>query len=232
MGREVSTETFARICLELQARGAENINIVTGSHAAPALAAGIACARAQGLAIPALWNSSAYERAETLSLLEGAVDGYLPDLKTLDSAVSRRLFNAPDYPERAPQAIERMIQASPLRFKNNLLVSGVIIRHLALPGLLAASRAVLRCFADRWQGRALLSVMSQYTPAGNAPLKRPLNGREYERLVGWLREFAIDEGFCQDLAPDPGALPDFRRENPFPPALSTPVWHFAAPSSP
>ena len=227
MGKEVTSEVFARICLELREQGAENINIVTGTHAAPALVAGIAHARARGLDIPTLWNSSAYERVETLSLLEGVVDGYLPDLKTLDPELGRRLFNAPGYPETALRAIERMIRISPLKFKNNVMVSGVMVRHLALPGLLMATKAVLRWFAGHWQDRALLSVMSQYTPVGNTPLTRPLNRREYERIVGWLREFDIEQGFCQDLAPGSDWFPDFSRRNPFPSTLSTPVWHFS-----
>ncbi|MDR2493834.1 MAG: radical SAM protein, partial [Spirochaetaceae bacterium] len=100
-GRAVTPDEFAGICLDLQSRGAENINIVTGTHAAPAIAESLRRARDRGLRIPTLWNSSAYESPETLSLLEDVMDGYLPDLKTLDAEVGRRLFNAPDYPEAA-----------------------------------------------------------------------------------------------------------------------------------
>jgi putative pyruvate formate lyase activating enzyme len=160
------------------------------------------------------------------------MDGYLPDLKTLDAEVGRRLFNAPDYPEAAVRAIERMIGARPLVIKNGVLVSGVLVRHLALPGLLRSTEAALRWFSRHWRDRALLSVMSQYAPVRDAPPSRALSRREYERIIIWLREFGIEEGYCQDMARDQDWLPDFTRENPFPPDFSTPVWHFSAPPQP
>ncbi|MDR2103476.1 MAG: radical SAM protein, partial [Treponema sp.] len=110
MGKAAGPEEFARICMALQEGGAENINIVTGSHGTPAIVSGIRLARSRGLRIPALWNSSAYEGMEALSLLEDAVEVYLPDLKTLDSDLAGRFFRAPDYPPRAQAAILRMLE--------------------------------------------------------------------------------------------------------------------------
>jgi putative pyruvate formate lyase activating enzyme len=100
MGAPVDAALFADICRELQARGAENINIVTGSHAVEGIAAGLAEARKRGLAIPALWNSSAYETVDAIDAAADQIQVYLPDLKTLDSAVAARYFHAPDYPRR------------------------------------------------------------------------------------------------------------------------------------
>ncbi|MDR1411817.1 MAG: radical SAM protein, partial [Spirochaetaceae bacterium] len=111
MGRAVSAGEFAAICLALEKKGAGNINLVTGSHAVPALAEGIRAAREQGLSVPVLWNSSAYESPETLALLAGTVDVYLPDLKTLDREIARRFFRAPDYPEQAAAAILYMLES-------------------------------------------------------------------------------------------------------------------------
>jgi putative pyruvate formate lyase activating enzyme len=243
MGKAVDEGEFVRICLSLQKRGAENINLVTGSHAAPALVRGIAAARAEGLAIPVLWNSSAYESPEILALLEGAVDVYLPDLKTLDPALGKRFFNAPDYPDYAQRTILRMTEGRELRYQKEgrVLVSGVIIRHLVIPGFLAATREVLRWFADHVRGRALLSLMTQYTPvdgkgSGLAGIpERYVSPEEDETLLGWLEEFGIDDGFYQELVPDSTWLPDFNRQNPFSSELSEPVWHwrdgFAVPNS-
>jgi putative pyruvate formate lyase activating enzyme len=231
-GRGVSLDEFARLCLELERRGAENINLVTGSHGAPALAAGIQRSRSQGLKIPVLWNSSAYEGPEILSLLEDVIDGYLPDLKTLDRDLGNRLFKAPDYPEQAQRSIERMIQTRRLGFKSaapgpgKVLASGVIVRHLVLPGYLEGTKEVLRWFAESGQGRALLSLMTQYTPMGRDVPSRFLNQREYEQVLVWLEEFGIEDGFYQILAPGSDWLPDFNRFNPFSSALSTPVWHW------
>jgi putative pyruvate formate lyase activating enzyme len=238
MGKAVEPGEFERICLALQERGAENINLVTGSHAVPALVLGIRGARSRGLTIPVLWNSSAYESPAALSLLEDTVDVYLPDLKTLDREVSRRFFNAPDYPQHAEAAVTRMIslRGEP-RYaasrgtgsgEGRVLVSGVIVRHLVLPGFLDATRRVLRWFAEHGRGRALLSLMTQYTPVqrdGGAP-DRYISPEEHETLLTWLEELDIEDGFYQELNPDSLWLPDFNRTNPFSSELSLPVWHW------
>jgi putative pyruvate formate lyase activating enzyme len=233
MGRPVKTEEFAALALRLQELGAENINIVTGSHAVPAIAAGIDAARSGGLRIPVLWNSSAYESSGALELLKDRVDVYLPDLKTLDADISGRFFKAPGYGETAAAAILRMMEYRPLRYAGAVLESGVIIRHLALPGYLGSTRKVLRWFARHCRGRALLSLMTQYTPVRPEGEKesqgRPgrfISRGEYETLIRWLEEFGIDDGFCQEPVRGDGWLPDFRRENPFSSALSLPVWHW------
>jgi putative pyruvate formate lyase activating enzyme len=224
----VGTEEWVRICSVLQERGAENINIVTGSHVVPALVFALEAARNRGLTLPVFWNSSAYESQSTLALLENAVDGYLPDLKSLDPVLSGRLFNAPDYPKNAEAAIQWMMERRQLRYRGKVLVSGVIVRHLVLPGHLESTRQVLRWFAEHCRGRALLSLMTQYTPVKNFP-EAPAGyteREEYETLLRWLEEFAIEDGFYQELTPDNSWLPDFNRPNPFSSALSEPVWHW------
>jgi putative pyruvate formate lyase activating enzyme len=218
MGRPVGPEMFTRILLALQEKGAENINIVTGSHAIPALAAGLDAARSGGLTIPVLWNSSAYETGEALELLRGRIDGWLPDLKTLDNGLAARFFRAPDYPEYAAAAVTRMMDYRPRQ---------LIIRHLVLPGHLESTRKVLRWFAEHAAGRARLSLMTQYTPVGDGDIPdRPVNQGEYETVLNWLEELDINDGFYQELVPGSDWLPDFSRPNPFSSNLSTPVWHW------
>jgi putative pyruvate formate lyase activating enzyme len=230
MGKTVDDGEFVRICLVLQEQGAENINIVTGSHAAPALVRGIALARAEGLIIPVLWNSSGYESPEILELIGEMVDVYLPDLKTLDPGLSERFFHAPDYPEHARRTIQGMIESRDIRYNNGrtVLISGVIVRHLMIPGFSDATREVLHWFADHARGRALLSLMTQYTPVGTAPVvpARHVGEEEYDRVIAWLEELGIDDGFFQEPVIDTDWLPDFRRQNPFSSDLSTPVWHW------
>jgi putative pyruvate formate lyase activating enzyme len=246
MGRIVTEGEFARIALALRERGAENINIVTGSHAAPALARGITAAREGGLTIPVLWNSSAYESRGALDLLRDTVEVYLPDLKTLDPILAARFFKAPDYPERAAAAIRRMMDFRELRFdpprakgpggngeeSPRVLCSGVLIRHLVLPGYLEATRQVLRWFARNAQGRALLSLMTQYTPPKTGAPDMPdryISEKEYETLLRWLEELDIAEGFYQELVSgNTDWLPDFEKTNPFSSELSEPVWHWKA----
>jgi putative pyruvate formate lyase activating enzyme len=196
------------------------------------------------------------------------MDAYLPDLKTLDPKLSAAFFKAPDYPEAASAAILRMAALSPLRFgpservgadpadPGEVLLSGVVVRHLVLPDYLESTRNVLRWFADHCGGRALLSLMLQYTPVeGPAPRaaaacdavhrgaargdavgsdaapgpgvpQRFVNQKEMDTVLLWLEEFGIDDGFYQELVPDTEWLPDFNRENPFSSDLSVPVWHW------
>ena len=165
LGREMSSGEFEQLMLRIQERGAENINLVTATHFVPAIIEAVAAARAQGLSLPVVWNSSGYEKVSTLQMLKDTVDVYLPDCKTLDSAVSRRLMGAADYPEVVQSALQRMIEDKPLIVGEDEIRQGVIVRHLVLPGLLEQSREVLRWFADHFKDRALLSLMFQYTPS-------------------------------------------------------------------
>jgi len=220
LGKEISAEDFAAICAALRDKGAENINIVTGSHAVPALVEGINAARGAEVCLPVLWNSSAYENVGTLELLRGYVDIFLPDLKTQNSEIAAKFFNAPDYPSVAAAAILKMCDMAQEREK-------VIVRHLILPGYLESTREVLRWFADNAKGRALLSLMTQYTPIhgrGQSAPQRYLNEDEYETVLGWLEEFKIEDGFCQELVTGSDWLPDFKRDNPFSSELSVPVY--------
>ena len=240
MGREITAVEFAEICLTLQKKGAENINIVTGSHAAPALALGIAEAKKQGLAIPVVWNSSGYEGMEVLEILKDHVDVFLPDLKTLNPDISGRYFNAPDYPSQAAAAIQKMIEYRELRYSGISLVSGVIIRHLVIPGYLDDTHQVLAWFTKNCSSKALLSLMTQYTPVYSDNEKKSggkiasgthipgtyLSENEYDAALLMLDEYGIDHGFCQELVTGSDWLPDFNRTNPFSSELSLPVWHW------
>ena len=228
LGKIVSAEEFAGICVSLRDAGAENINIVTGSHAVPGLIEGFNEARKAGVQIPILWNSSGYDSQEALELLKEHVDIYLPDLKTLDSGIAAKFFNAPDYPAVAISAILKMIEMVGAKSKEETK-SRVIIRHLILPGYLESTRSVLKWYAENVKDNALLSLMTQYTPIpgiGKIAPNRYVIKEEYEVVMRWLEEFGIEEGFCQELVTGSEWLPDFRKSNPFPSKLSVPVWTF------
>jgi putative pyruvate formate lyase activating enzyme len=228
LGKAISIEEFAKICLALSDSGAENINIVTGSHAVPAIIEGFITARKAGVKIPFLWNSSGYDSLKALEMLKDHIDIYLPDLKTLDTGLAAKFFNAPDYPAVATTAILKMIENAESREKPS---SNVIIRHLILPGYLESTRAVLQWFADNVKDRALLSLMTQYTPIPNIAEKEALEPapnryvtkEEYEIVMKWLDEFGIEDGFKQEPLTKDEWLPDFTRENPFPQEIATPV---------
>ena len=230
LGREVEPAEFAAICLALQAAGAVNINLVTGTHFIPGIIEGIGRARAAGLALPVLWNGSGYERVEMVEALKGTVDVWLPDYKTRDRATAVRFFAAPDYPEVAGRAILAMAADQPPVYdENGLMRRGLIMRHLVLPGQWEDSRAVLTWFAEHLAGRALPSIMTQYTPipalAGRPAPEGALSRGEYDRLIALIDELGLGEGFYQELVPGSEWLPDFVRDNPFSSELSRTVWH-------
>jgi putative pyruvate formate lyase activating enzyme len=217
----------------LQQKGAENINIVTGTHFLPSLTEGMRESRARGLSKPVIWNSSGYEKMECLPVLDDFVDIYLPDLKTLDASLSGLMFGVSDYPRTAAAAIKKMAASRPLRYKDSLLVSGVIVRHLVLPGLPENTRAVLAWFAENLADKALLSLMFQYTPpAGDAPApegdwRRTVSPGEYEKTLAMLDEFGIEDGFVQELPENnKSCLPDFSLRDAFPGDLAYSLWFY------
>lgn len=253
MGREVSKEDFARICLRLQEAGAENINIITGSHHIPAVAEGLQEAVKQGLNIPVCWNSSGYDDVASLKLLEGLVSIYLPDLKTLSPELSNVLCKAKDYPSKAQEAVSWMISHNPLKIiqeekivngrkiKKDKIVSGVIVRHLFLPGKFIETADVLDWLKHNADKKAIISLMSQYTPvpfkesdedrekrnkALSSIENRLVNSQEDQDLKDLIEAYDFDYLFYQDLCPDTEWLPDFENKQPFSYKLAKPVWHW------
>jgi putative pyruvate formate lyase activating enzyme len=234
-GAPLGVEGLSDVFLALSKAGAENVNIVTGTHFAPSILEALAIARRRGLSIPVVWNSSGYETPETVDLLGDAVDIWLPDMKTLDPGLSRSLFHAADYPDRAREAILSMARLRPPEYREgpdgeDTLSRGVIVRHLVLPGHLDGTRAVLRWFAENLADRALLSLMFQYTPIPGTdprePFDRTVSPEEYETAMAMLDEAGIEDGFVQEPGTDGEWLPDFTRRKPFPSGRSRTVWHF------
>ena len=239
MGSTVTAAEFSDICLKLQDKGAENINIVTGSHAIPVLRDYLIEAKNKGLAIPICWNSSAYETPESLELLKDVVSIWLPDLKTLNPIISQSVFDAPDYPKAAKSAIRYMISNTQTIIKNNKMLSGVIIRHLMLPGRLDDTKLVLEWFKAHADGKSYLSLMSQYTPvpfdetemkkrekALSSFQNRYVDEQEFGELQNLIDEYNIQNGFYQELVQDTEWLPDFSRTQPFQSSLAKPIWHW------
>jgi len=226
-GAEVSDDVLASIFLALQERGAHNINLVTASHFAPSVTAALAAARAGGLRLPVVWNSSGYESAAALDLIAPVVDVYLPDLKTLDEDAAQALFGRRDYPAAARGALASMAAARPLHWDGEALAQGVIVRHLVLPGRAGDSIACLRWFREKLAGRALLSLMFQYLPLEKgSPTGAPrVSRREYDEVVEEAERLGLEDGFIQDIEETDGWLPDFGKSNPFPAGFAEPVWH-------
>lgn len=249
MGANLSEKDFVEICLKLQSLGAENINLVTGSHHIPLIAKFLEVAKSSGLKIPVAWNSSAYESVENLELLKGLVDIYLPDFKTLNPKMSKQLFDAENYPEIAKESISWMIKNFPLKIvevkkKSEIrekILSGVIIRHLFLPGRFEDTVLVLDWLKNHADKKACISLMSQYTPI---PFKcnpqemqwrqtslgsfenRLVNKQEDQDIQDIIDAYDFDYLFYQELSDDTTWLPDFERNQPFSASLAKPVWHW------
>jgi putative pyruvate formate lyase activating enzyme len=195
------------------------LNLVTGTHQVPAILEALAAVLGSSPDLRVVWNSSGYERVETLRLLEGLVDVYLPDFKFWDPGVASEIAGAPDYPEVAREAIrEKARQVGPLEGEGDA-VRGLIVRHLVLPGCSEDSQSLLRWIRAHLSPFIGLSLMSQYHPCYKAPeeLQRPLNPEEYRPVADLAAELGFESLFLQPepFRPDEHLLPDFRKKRPF-----------------
>lgn len=199
-GKPVSVERLREIFWELIGQGAHNINLVSPTPFAPAVREALD----RPLPVPVVWNTGGYERVETLRSLEGRVQVWLPDLKYVDSGLSRRLSGAADYFAVASAAIGEMVrQTGDYVMEDGLLKRGVLIRHLMLPGQLENTKAVLDYVAAAFRpGQVLFSLMAQYTPQPGAEglLARRVTGAEYRAALRYMENLGITDGYCQDAA--------------------------------
>jgi len=202
--QEVDAHGFAAIMLELQAMGCHNINLVTPSHVVPQLLAALIPAIEGGLDLPIVFNCSGYESAATLDLLAGAIDIYMPDVKFWSPRTAARYAQAPDYPERVREALVRMHrQVGDLVIgPDGIARSGLLIRHLLMPGLLAETEAILRFIATTLSPNTYINIMAQYHPCGRADqfdeLRRTISGDEYHQAL----EIAATLGLTRIDRPD------------------------------
>lgn len=203
-GLPVSVERLGEIFLELKEKGAANINLVTGAHYVPQIIEALKLARMQGMDLPVVYNSSGYEKLETLKLLEGYVDIYLPDLKYMEPDLAQKFSHAPDYVERAKAAIKEMVrQSGSCQFgEDGYIRRGTIVRHLILPGHTKNSRKVLRYLHETYGEEIYISIMNQYTPVREfgefKELNRKVTKREYEKVLDTAVEMGIQNGFIQE----------------------------------
>ena len=165
-GKEITKERLAEIFLELQEKDAANINLVTGTHYIPQIIAALDCAKKHGLNIPVVYNCGGYENTETLKLLDGYVDIYLPDYKYAESELAVKFSHANDYPERAMEAVNEMVRQTgmPQFDAEGYMKRGTIVRHLILPGHTRNSKKVLKLLHKTFGKQIYISIMNQYTP--------------------------------------------------------------------
>lgn len=217
-GQVISVSRLADIFLELQEKGAHNINLVTPTHFIPQMITALENAKNRGLAIPVLYNSGGYEEVDSLRLLNGLIDIYLPDLKYYSAELSARFSNAPDYFEKASAAIAEMYrQVGTPVFADTLMKRGMIVRHLILPGQTKDSKKILRYLHDTYGDDIYVSIMNQYTPlphvAEISELNRRVTAEEYRRVLLFAERIGIQNGFEQEgSAAEASFIPEFDGE--------------------
>lgn len=219
-GFEITAEELADKMLELEKIGCHNINLVTPTQHLPGIIRALDTAKSKGLSVPIVYNCGGYEKPETLRLLENYVDVYLPDFKYITGKYAEKYSAARDYPERAKAAIAEMArQTGPCVFDDSgIIKSGVIVRHLVLPGLLFESKKIIDYLYDTYKDDIYISLMSQYTVMPGIGEKYPeldrcLSRAHYDALVGYCADLGVENMYIQLRgAADSAYIPEFYGE--------------------
>jgi len=219
VGKKITTERLADIFLKLQDMKANNINLVTPSHYVLQIIDAITIARKKGLDLPVVYNSSGYEKVDTLKYLEGYVDIYLPDLKYMDQRPAVRYSNCSDYFSKASLAIKEMVRqiGEPTFDKRGMMKRGVIVRHLTLPGYLEDSKNIVKFLYESFGDRIYMSIMNQYTPLYGVEkypeLSRRITDKEYNEVLDYAIELGVVNGYLQEgETASESFIPEFNEE--------------------
>lgn len=203
-GKELTEIELAEQFLRLQKEGAHNINLVTPTHYVLQIREALKIARQEGLNIPVVYNSSGYEKRETIKLLEGYIDVYLPDFKYYKDKYAIKYSKAPRYLEYVKEAVEEMIKqvGEPIFDESGMIQKGVMIRHLMLPGLLFDTKRIVEYIYRTYGDKVYLSLMNQYTPLKHVEkypeLNRKINPKHYDYMIDYAIDLGIENGFIQE----------------------------------
>lgn len=224
-GVELSVQELSALMLELQAFGAASINLVTGTHFIPSIIEAIKTAKAKGLTLSIVWNSSGYESVEALKLIDPYIDLYLIDVKTLSSDVASRFCGLASYSKAIVPVMKFLKRRHPVTDLEHGL-RGALVRHLVFPGTIDATVDFLHWFADNFRDNFLLSLMVQFVPPKDDPGFPRITETEYAMLLDLVDELDID-GFVQETSDNEILwIPDFRRDQPFPEGFADPLPRF------
>lgn len=200
-GAEIDISRLADIMLELEAKGAYNINLVTPTHYVHPIKCAIDMARTKGLSIPIVYNTSGYERPEIIESLRGYIDIFLTDYKYSNDADALKYSGVSDYVACADASLGKMVEIAPLSFyQGGMMRSGVILRHLLLPGKLTEAKNIFKRVFGKYGNNIYYSLMSQYTPVSGVPpeLARAVTDREYGKLVDYAQRLGVENAFVQE----------------------------------
>ena len=214
-GKEITIERLAEIFIELQNKKANNINLVTPTHYVPYIVVGLSLAKQKGLNIPIVYNSGAYENIDTIKMLEGVVDIYLPDLKYYDNSYGLKYSKCIDYFKYATLAIEEMVrQVGNIEIDNDgMMKRGVIVRHLMLPGAIEDSKKIIKYLYDKYHDDIIISIMNQYTLVRKleySELNHKVKESDYDELINYAYDLGVRNAFIQEgETQDSSFIPDF-----------------------
>ncbi len=203
-GHKLEDKSLCDIFIDLQNKGAHNINLVTAEHFAPHIKDAVIEARENGLKIPVILNSSGYVSAETLEILKDIIDVYLVDFKYMDSEIAKSYSSAPDYPEIAKKAVFQMVEAvgKPVFDEDGILKKGVVVRHLCLPTCEEDSKDIIKYLFDTYADKIIYSIMRQYTPIKKhekfPELNRKITEKEYDEIIDFCIEMGLEDAYIQD----------------------------------
>ena len=219
-GKEITVQRLADIFIEQQNRGVNNINLVTPTMYVDQIIESIKIARKNGLKIPIVYNSSGYEKVETIKKLAGYIDIYLPDFKYASNRLALRYSGVNNYVESAISSISEMIKqvGKPVFNDKGIMVKGVVIRHMILPNNVLNSKMVLKNIAKLFKDDTMVSVMAQYFPTGNAAkypeINRKITKEELAEVEECLEDLNITNGYIQELGEhEEEYVPDFNLDN-------------------
>lgn len=205
-GKEISIMRLAEIFLELQEKGANNINLVTPTHFVPQIVEALGIAKKKGMHLPVVYNTGGYESLQTLQMLDGLVDVYLPDFKYWERKAGERYSFASEYPETVRQAIHEMVrQTGACQFdEQGRIKKGVIVRHLLLPGELESAKQIVRYLYETYGDTIYLSLMNQYTPLNTLDqtkypeLARKVTEKEYDEWIDYAIDLGVECAYIQE----------------------------------
>ena len=203
-GKRITVERLSEIFLELQEKGANNINLVTGVHYADKIVKALDITKTKGLKIPVVYNSSGYENVDTLKMLEGYVDIYLPDFKYITSEKGEKYSKTKDYHKVTKKAIEEMVRQKPcVTFdERGIAKSGVIVRHMILPGQIEESKKIIEYLYKKYGNKIFMSIMNQYTPVETLELfpeiSRKVTEKEYDEVVDYAISLGVENAYVQE----------------------------------
>ena len=203
VGADISIDRFAEVCLDLQKKGASNINLVTPTHYVPLIIDGIKLAKKMGLTIPIVYNSSGYETVDTIKMLDGIIDVYLPDFKYFSDEYAIKYSGCKDYFKYASSSLKEMVRQKPkcVFDKDGTILSGVVVRHLLIPDMEEESKKILKYLYDTYKNKIYISIMNQYTPVRKckySELNRVVEDKVYDEIIDYAWNIGIRKAFIQE----------------------------------